>query len=122
MSVDDFFQGGFEIIDKTPSGKKSKPKLGKRKRDGQEATDDQSDSDSQADGSDGSDDGSVDGDVDLVGMSKDAMDGLQQKDPEFYQFLKDNDPEALDFDLNADLAEVDELSASDAEEQPKKKR
>ena len=120
MSVDDFFQGGFEIIDKTPSGKKSKAKLGKRKRDEPEADEDESDSGSEP-ASGGSEDGSADGDVDLVGMSKDAMDALQEKDPEFYQFLKENDPEALDFDLNADLAEVDELSASD-EEQPKKKR
>src|SRR4051812_34365189 len=44
MSVDDFFQGGFEIIDKTPSGKKSKAKLGKRKRDEPEADGDVSDS------------------------------------------------------------------------------
>ena len=56
-----------------------------------------------------------------VGMSKSAMDALAKDDPEFYEFLKENDPEALDFDENQDLKEIDELSASE-DEQPKKKR
>ncbi len=37
-------------------------------------------------------------------MSKSTMDGLAKKDPEFYKYLMENDPEALDFDLNDDLA------------------
>merc|ERR1711977_155926 len=56
-----------------------------------------------------------------VGMSKGAMDALASKDPEFYKYLKENDPEALDFDDDADLAEVDELRGSE-DEQPKKKK
>lgn len=123
MSVDEFFQGGFDIPEKI--GKKSKPsateKLGKRKRveladedDSSEASFEEapvlSDSEEDIGGEDG------------TGMSKGAMDALAQKDPEFYKFLKENDPEALDFDENADLAEVDGLSGSDAEEQPKKKK
>ncbi|KAK1998467.1 Noc2p family protein [Colletotrichum falcatum] len=129
MSVDDFFQGGFEdIINK--KDKKASKKLGKRKRDAPEVEG----SDSQSDGfsaeeqpaaSDSEDAGSGDDDEDL-GMTKEAMDKLAENDPEFYKFLKENDPEALDFDENADLAEVDELSAgsdySDDDEQPKKKR
>ncbi|KAJ0166771.1 Nucleolar complex protein 2 [Colletotrichum tanaceti] len=131
MSVDDFFQGGFEdIIDK--KDKKATKKLGKRKRDapvGEEG----SGSDSNAGDFSGEDepvasdseDGGSDDDENL-GMTKEAMDKLAQNDPEFYKFLKENDPEALDFDENADLAEVDELSAgsdhSDDDEQPKKKR
>ena len=132
MSVDDFFQGGFdEIIDKNSKG----AKLGKRKRDGAKAQDDaelSEESDSgfslQEQQAPGDSDDEDDEDADLDGMSKAAMDDLAKKDPEFYQFLKENDPEALDFDDNADLAEVDELSAgeeSDEEqeaEQPKKKR
>lgn len=135
MSVDDFFQGGFEdIIDK----KKSKKQLGKRKRDAPEVDDEDSDEGSGSDlfvedqpvasdsddGGDDDDDDDDDADENL-GMSKEAMDKLAKDDPEFYKFLKENDPEALDFDENADLAELDELSAgsdqSDAE-QPKKKR
>ncbi|KAF5003972.1 hypothetical protein FDECE_9512 [Fusarium decemcellulare] len=124
MSVDDFFQGGFEIIDK--KGKKA-GKLGKRKRDAPEGAAEESDSDdsigAQPVVSDSEDDDEEADDG--IGMSKKTMDELAEKDPEFYKFLKENDPEALDFDDNADLAEVDELSGEDdseEEEQPKKKR
>lgn len=125
MSVDDFFQGGFDdIIDK-------KGKLGKRKR-----VDAGGDAE-MADGGDSSSDDSLghqpvasdsedEDEEDDVGMSKETMDNLAEKDPEFYKFLVENDPEALDFDDDADLAEVDELSAGEDEdsdeEQPKKKR
>ncbi|UPK98163.1 hypothetical protein LCI18_009098 [Fusarium solani-melongenae] len=126
MSVDDFFQGGFDDI----IGKKDKKagKLGKRKRDGPEANgDDASDSEDSIGAEpvvSDSDDDDEEGD-DGIGMSKQTMDELAEKDPEFYKFLKENDPEALDFDDKADLAEVDELSGEDEEEeeeQPKKKR
>ncbi|KAF4447429.1 hypothetical protein F53441_9040 [Fusarium austroafricanum] len=127
MSVDDFFAGGFDdIID---SKDKKAGKLGKRKRDGSAAKDNEaSDSDNsigaQAVGADSEDDGD-DVEEDL-GMSKKTMDELAEKDPEFYKFLKENDPEVLDFDDNADLAEVDALSGDDEseqeEEQPKKKK
>ena len=126
MNVDDFFQGGFEIPEKLKPAKKSKSavkeKLGKRKRDGSEEEDD-SDSDAlfgeEPVLSDSEEASEVE---DEAGMGKEAMDALAQKDPEFYKYLKENDPEALDFDEDADLAEVDQLSASDAEEQPKKKQ
>ncbi|KAF5643799.1 excision repair protein [Fusarium sp. NRRL 25303] len=128
MSVDEFFSGGFDdIID---SKDKKAGKLGKRKRNGAAAEDnDASDSDdsigaqpiaADSDGNDGDDA------EDDVGMSKETMEKLAENDPEFYKFLKENDPEALDFDDNADLAEVDALSGDDEseqeEEQPKKKR
>ncbi|RYO79670.1 hypothetical protein DL763_009184 [Monosporascus cannonballus] len=134
MSVDDFFGGGFEIIEKSQPGKRAaSKKLGKRKRDERADEDDDGRNDSDASsqqsdldfsdeelpaGSESEGDGDEDGEG--VGMSKQTMDDLAEKDPEFYKFLKENDPEALEFD-DADLAEVDELSASE-EEQPKKKR
>ena len=124
MSVDEFFQGGFEIPEM--SSKKSKKavpdKLGKRKRSEPEEDDDDSSEASLeeapvlSDSEDGGDE------EDETGMSKGAMDALAEKDPEFYKYLKENDPEALDFDENVDLAEVDGLSESDAEAQPKKKK
>ncbi|KAI0149977.1 Noc2p family protein [Hypoxylon sp. NC0597] len=127
MSVDDFFGGGFEIIEKSQPSKKTSKKLGKRKRDepneDEGASDDGSDIDISEDEipvASGSED-SDDEDVEDIGMSKSAMDALAEDDPEFYKFLKENDPEALEFD-DADLAEVDELSAGEEEEQPKKKR
>ncbi|KAB5567019.1 Noc2p family-domain-containing protein [Coniochaeta sp. 2T2.1] len=130
MSVDDFFGGGFEILEgKQPETKKANGKLGKRKRDPaaakEDASDDEIDSDVPVadepveDSESGSDAGEDDEDA---GMSKAAMDALAKDDPEFYKFLQENDPEALEFDEHADLAEVDDLSEGDEEEQPKKKR
>ncbi|CAK7199040.1 Nucleolar Complex 2 protein [Sporothrix eucalyptigena] len=148
MSVDDFFSGGFQILDKEEKGNKDKKtqkdkaaQLGKRKRNGEAADADSEES--------GDDDGSVtpsedeanydpvagsdsedDEDLDAadIGMTKEAMDALAEKDPEFYKFLKENDPEALEFDEDADLAGIDALSGSDDEgddddaERPKKKQ
>ncbi|CAG7561295.1 unnamed protein product [Fusarium equiseti] len=123
MSVDDFFNGGFdEIIEDKKAGKS-----GKRKRDGRAAEDNEADSDDsmgEQPVANDSDDNEDDGED--LGMSKKTMDELAEKDPEFYKFLKENDPEVLDFDDNADLAEVDALSGDDEdeqeEEQPKKKK
>ena len=132
MSVDDFFSGGFQIIDdKAGKAGKDTAQLGKRKRNGaaKDESDDESDA-SEAEpvlGSDSEDEDDID--VDDVGMTKEAMDALAEKDPEFYKFLKENDPGALDFDEDADLAEIDDLSAgsdSEGEEEddsrPKKKQ
>ncbi|KAL2111512.1 hypothetical protein VUR80DRAFT_9932 [Thermomyces stellatus] len=140
MSVDDFFQGGFEFLEQDD---KKDSKLGKRKRtapkegefeeEGSESADDfaefsgeepvLSDSDGDGEPEDEEDDDGT------MGMSKKAMEDLATKDPEFYKFLKETDPEALDFDENADLAEVDDLSGGeeeaedeDEDDKPKKKR
>ncbi|KAI1007387.1 Nucleolar complex protein 2 [Podosphaera aphanis] len=121
MNVDSFFQGGFKIPTevKKAKTKSSEKQLGKRKR-----TKTDSDGDNLSDtkaqySSDGEDDDKIEEDI---GMSKDTMNELAVKDPEFYKFLKENDPETLDFDENMDLAEVDDLSASEQEEKPRKKR
>lgn len=123
MNVDDFFQGGFEIPEKLKKSKKPAPKLGKRKRTETAAEDDDDPSDGSIEEapvmSDSEDDSGAE---DETGMSKGAMDALAEKDPAFYKYLKENDPEALDFDEDADLAEVDDLSGSEAEEKPRKKK
>lgn len=122
MSVDDFFSGGFEIIDKKPNGKKAgNGKLGKRKR--ADAEDDESEDGSDVGGAPASaDDSAAESDDEDVGMTKGALDALAKDDPEFYKYLQENDPEALDFDENVDLAEIDDLSSGEDEAQPKKKR
>jgi nucleolar complex protein 2 len=133
MSVDDFFQGGFEILEKGEPEKKAPGKLGKRKRDDQEIRE-QSESEvgsafsaeeePEAFGSDNDDESGEEGDED-AGMTKKTLDDLAKKDPEFYKFLKENDPEALEFDENEDLPEFDDLSGGEEDsedEQPKKKR
>jgi nucleolar complex protein 2 len=137
MSVDDFFKGGFEIIDSKdpkPAAKgKANGKLGKRKRDAPAAKKDEDGSDDESDSGlsvpdqpvEVSDSEPDNENEDDVGMSKAAMDALAKDDPEFYKFLQENDPQALEFDENVDMAEIDELSEGDdqeAEQQPKKKR
>ncbi|RKF76423.1 putative NOC2 family protein [Golovinomyces cichoracearum] len=125
MNVDDFFQGGFDIPKKSekPTGIKVNGKSStKRKRLGSDSEDNNSDELSSVEtilSSNNSEDESEA--EDDFGMSKQVMDGLSEKDPEFYKFLKENDPEALDYDENANFSEIEEVSASD-EEQSKKKR
>ncbi|KAI0546462.1 Noc2p family-domain-containing protein [Xylaria curta] len=128
MSVDDFFGGGFEIVDEGPKANKPSKKLGKRKRDepqpsqsDDDASDDLEISDAEQPVASDSEDDDAELDGGDLGMSKDAMEALAKDDPDFYKFLKENDPDALDFD-DADLAEVDDLSASEEDDSPKKKR
>jgi nucleolar complex protein 2 len=84
--------------------------------------DDEDDSDAAAD----DDDKGIPEGEDGHGMTKKALSDLQKKDPEFYNFLKENDPEALDFDENDDLAGLDEFSGSEADssedDEPTKKK
>ncbi|CAD6505278.1 BgTH12-00770 [Blumeria graminis f. sp. triticale] len=125
MDVDEFFQGGFQIPEKLTkkTSKKTEKQLGKRKRldpeQKKEILSEDSCEESQFLDVEEGDDSSEE---EEIGMNKNAMESLAEKDPEFYKYLKENDPETLDFDENADLAEVDELSAGEEEEQPKKKR
>ncbi|CAK7273272.1 Nucleolar Complex 2 protein [Sporothrix epigloea] len=127
MSVDDFFSGGFQILDKKDNSGKGteskKAQLGKRKRGGaavaeaedsddglETPTDDEAEHDDVVASESDEDEDFDDADI---GMTKEAMDALAEKDPEFYKFLKENDPEALEFDEDADLAGIDELSSGD---------
>ncbi|KAK3168510.1 hypothetical protein OEA41_004958 [Lepraria neglecta] len=118
MSIDEFFQGGFDLPEQKTSNRASKEKIvqqkiGKRKRNVEEY---ESEASGQGEGSPASSD---DDQEDGLGEHKDDLDALAEKDPEFYKYLQENDAELLDFNEDADLAEVDELSE---EEAPKKKR
>jgi nucleolar complex protein 2 len=124
MNLDEFFQGVFEIPEKlAKKSKKTVPeKLGKRKRSEPEEDDDDLSEASFEEAPVLSDSEDESAGEDETGMSKGAMDALAEKDPEFYKYLKENDPETLDFDEDADLAEVDGLSESETEAPKKKKQ
>ena len=118
MSVDEFFQGGFDLPEQKTSRRASKEKsvqqkIGKRKR---ILDEDESEASGQGESSPASSD---DDQEDGLEAHKDDLDALAEKDPEFYKYLQENDVELLGFNEDADLAEVDKLSE---EEAPKKKR
>ncbi|KAF2627542.1 ribosome assembly protein-like protein Noc2 [Macroventuria anomochaeta] len=120
MSMDQFFEGGFDI----PKMKKTKPKTGKRKRtpveeDGSEGSSDEEMADATANGEDSASDSESGDDAET---HKRDIEALKEKDPEFYNYLKSNDAELLDFAEDADLAEIDALSASEDETTPRKKQ
>lgn len=126
MSVDEFFQEGFQLPEKKKSttvkkGKDGSQSLGKRKREtAQPEQDEESESSDAVDDkelfSDSEPDAASGEDMELE-THKGDLDALAEKDPEFYKYLKENDSELLDFSDNPNLAEVDQLS--DADETPK---
>ncbi|KAM0806417.1 Noc2p family-domain-containing protein [Usnea florida] len=124
MSVDEFFQGGFDLPEDSTRGKKgAKVKVvsqntGKRKRGEDNDESDGSELKKGSPSASGDEIGSVQ--EDGLEAHKDDLDALAEKDPDFYKYLKENDAELLDFGEDADLAEVDQLS--EEEEVPKKKR
>lgn len=128
MSVDEFFQGGFELPEKkksstaTSKNKDLMQNLGKRKRD-----DVLPEENSESDSSSATGDKDVFSEAEVGSVEDDGLethkgdlDALEEKDPDFYKYLKENDAELLDFTEDLDLSEGDEMS--DAEETPKRKR
>lgn len=121
MSMDQFFQGGFQIPEM--SKKKTKPKTGKRKRTPVEEDALEGSDEDMEDAPDGTDESGSESDSgDDADTHKAQLEGLAEKDPEFYKYLKENDAELLDFAEDADLAEIDALSASEDEATPRKKQ
>lgn len=107
MSVEEFFAGGFEVPEAGVT-KKAKAK-GKRKRDEKE-DEEMADAKGGGDHDDG-DDHEHDED-DEVADHKNELNALAENDPAFYKYLKENDPELLDFATaeRDDLSSIDELS------------
>ncbi|KAJ4358235.1 Nucleolar Complex 2 protein [Didymosphaeria variabile] len=119
MSMDQFFQGGFQVPEMKK--KSTKPKTGKRKRTPvEDGASDDSDVD-LAEAAEGAEDAGSDSESgDDMEAHKKQLAGLAEKDPEFYKHLKEHDPELLDFE-DDDLEGL-ELSASEDEKTPRKKR
>ena len=131
MSVDDFFQSGIEIpkVEKTvkplSDSRNVAPKTGKRKRDMEMAAKGEGyDSNSVGSANEEAIDGQIEGDSEedgsITGAHKEDLDALASKDPEFYQYLKENDAELLDFDEDRDLAGI-QLSDEDEPSTKRKK-
>jgi nucleolar complex protein 2 len=122
MSMDQFFEGGFQVPEMSKTSA-TKPKTGKRKRTPIE-NGDAADSDAEiGEAGASAEESATDSDSgDDADAHKEQLAELQKKDPEFYKYLKDNDAELLDFAEDADLAEIDALSASEDETTPRKKK
>jgi nucleolar complex protein 2 len=124
MSMDQFFQGGFQIPEMKKS-KSTKPKTGKRKRTPVDEDAERGSDEDMEDAPDALDESGADSDSDSgddVDTHKEQLAGLAEKDPDFYKYLKENDAELLEFAEDADLAEIDALSASEDEATPRKKQ
>ncbi|KAF8474196.1 Noc2p family-domain-containing protein [Kalaharituber pfeilii] len=129
MSVEEFLEGGFQVpeMEKGKKGKKGKGEKEKgsetgagkkRKRSADEDEDEDTDADEALEASSIGDDDVAEAngvadtsgdDGDEVAAHKNDIAALAEKDPEFYQYLKENDAELLDFDH--DLLGIDELSS-----------
>jgi nucleolar complex protein 2 len=109
MSVDDFFQGGFEVPELP------KKKGSKRKRHAENDEDSESDSGDvplhEAQGADDESDSNSEGDLEEF---KEQLNALAEKDPEFHKMLQQDEPEVFD--------DLDGLQLSDDEPEPKRKR
>lgn len=111
MTVDEFFQGGFDIAEPK---KTAKVVIGKRKR---EAKNEEQESEESFENDRVESDSDAGSESEFEGEEhKGDLEALAKTDPKFYKYLQENDAELLDFDENGDLAGL-----SDDEEPPKKK-
>ncbi|CUS10170.1 unnamed protein product [Tuber aestivum] len=113
MSVEQFFQGGFEIPETERERKRKKKEL-KRKREETEKKDD---------GGGEEEEGEEGGDE--LETHKADLAALLEKDPEFFRYLQENDSQLLDFTAaeQDDLSGIDIMSEGESEDEaPEKKK
>jgi nucleolar complex protein 2 len=123
MSVDDFFQGGFEV----PEELKKKGDKKRKRAAPAKADDEESDNESSSDDSvmhepvvADDDDSASDSDDNDPEEHKKQLAALAENDPEFHKYLQENEPELL----GADLENMGALSSDDEDEAgtPKRKK
>lgn len=115
MSVEDFFEGGFEV---------PKPKKGTVAAEESEDDEEEGNSDESASEDEDQEENDIDEDAesseeeDVEQMQKD-LEALEGKDPEFYNYLKNNDKDLLDFEAVNPLDAIsdDEDDAEDEEDE-----
>jgi nucleolar complex protein 2 len=135
MTVDDFFQGGFEIPE-VPRKKRKRGGVAQKDLVNKKAKVEAGDEDEEQEDLDDSEGGSEEDDYAAGGTiegvednseldsgddeetHKKDLDQLAEKDPEFFKYLQENDAELLDFE-EGDFAEIDQLSD---DEKPQKKK
>ncbi|KAF2483732.1 Noc2p family-domain-containing protein [Neohortaea acidophila] len=108
MSVDEFFQGGFEVPELPKNGSK-------RKRSQQVEEDEESDASFEQEPVPQDDDVDDMSEEDDLEDHEQQLQALAQNDPEFHKYLQDNEPELLDVNL-------DELEGLNDDEEPKRKK
>ncbi|KAF2163763.1 hypothetical protein M409DRAFT_25947 [Zasmidium cellare ATCC 36951] len=108
MSVDDFFQGGFEVPE-LPKKKNSKRKRSDPEEDDDSASQGSLEQEAVPAGGDSDDDSEDD-----IGDFKEQLDALAKKDPEFHKMLQKDEPEVFE--------DLDDLVLSEDEDEPKRKK
>lgn len=108
MSVDAFFENGFEV----PKEKKSKkPQQAEEESGSEESNDEEQQDEEMQNGEDDENSSSEDEDPEAV---EEDMKNLADKDPEFYKYLQENDKGLLDFE---GVNPLDAMSDDDEEEE-----
>ncbi|KAM0719875.1 hypothetical protein Q7P37_004010 [Cladosporium fusiforme] len=121
MSVDEFFQGGFEVpeqLKKKGDKKRKRSQPEKAEDDGSESSSDDSVMHEPVQVDD--DDSASDSDDNDPEEHKKQLEALAKNDPEFHKYLQENEPELLD----AELENMGTLSSDEEDdgEAPKRKK